>query len=174
MYLEQNPRRRSTSSSRPSMKPSRRVSYREELEDNIDYDDNVSIDYGTYDEDGEEFTSIKKKAPKLSTVEEINNRLERIEKHLAKLEGMLSRCTASASAGMSTLPSSSMQEQFKPRAGSMLAEVQAAVAQTDFFSNPAEPGLTSTSNPLNNDVTSVGSLPASSYDDDIPNIIGLD
>lgn len=172
MYLERNPRRRSTSSSRPSMKPVRRVSYREELEDDIDYDDNVSIDYSAYDE--EESTPIKKKAPKLSTMEEINNRLDKIEKHLAKLEGMLSRYTAPTPAGVPTLPSPSIQEQFKPRAGSMLAEVQAAVAQTDFFSNPVEPGLTSTSNSLNNDVTSVGSLPASSYDDDIPNIIGLD
>lgn len=167
MYTRRSPRK--ISSTPGAAKPYRRIKYKEELDSNYSRSFNSPIDYSDdYIEDtahAEEET-----APSVS-VENILDKLDKIESHLAKLVMILSERTSTTPTISAPAANSRIQEQLKPKTGSLLAEVQAAVAQTGFFNESPDRGA---SNSLDNDINTVGALPSSSYDDEIPNIIGLD
>ena len=117
--------------------------------------------------------------PQSSLKNNISEQLQRIEEKIAKLEGMLQELL-NRNSQAPILPSNQpyqspiMAESIQmptmqpaPK-GSMLEEIQSVIAQQEAMSG-------SMGQVGGGDVvSSVATMPSSAYDDDIPNIIGLD
>ena len=132
-------------------------------------DDNVP----RYNDDSEDKTSekISFKTPMKNNNNDILMQIERIEERLAKLEGMLYKVLNNSS-NISSIqsqqtPNIQLESMQIPPKGSMLSEIQGILAQ--------QGGIGDSVGDMNGEViNSVASLNPAAYDDDIPNIIGLD
>lgn len=110
-----------------------------------------------------------------------SEQLERIEERLAKIEGMIQKLLNQNMVNNSTSfpPYTQYQPQqyqsqmlvmeaVQPTRGSMLGEIQSVLAQQGGISGGPEMA------PIPTMASSVATMASSAYDDDVPNIIGLD
>ena len=172
------------------------------LEDNdsisFNYDDDISFNgYGVYDSENDYediYTSPKREVeqPISKTRKPVTGKLEEIEERLAKIERMLQQLlsrnqssnipspdnssislpsTITNVTDINTAPTQMLESKMPtPPKGSMLNEIQSIIAQQGGIGE----NINSTLGMENNDVSSIATMSASSYDDDIPIVNGID
>lgn len=117
----------------------------------------------------------------INTASNTSEQLERIEEKLAKIEGMIQKLLNQNMVNNSTSfppytqyqpqqyqPQMPVMEAVQPTRGSMLGEIQSVLAQQGGISGGPEMA------PVPTMASSVATMASSAYDDDVPNIIGLD
>lgn len=149
--------------------------YVEDFE-NLNFNSEVFIpddDVPGYNYTNEDRTSEKLsfKSPIKNNNDDILMHLERIEERLAKLEGMLYKVLNNSnnisSIQSQQTPNIQLESMQTPPKGSMLNEIQSILAQQGRIGDSI--------GDMNGEVVnSVASLNPATYDDDVPNIIGLD
>ena len=172
------------------------------LEDNdlisFNYDDDISFNgYGVYDSENDYediYTSPKREVEQSisKTRKPVTGKLEEIEERLAKIERMLQQLlsrnqssnipspdnssislpsTITNVTDINTAPTQMLESKMPtPPKGSMLNEIQSIIAQQGGIGE----NINSTLGMENNDVSSIATMSASSYDDDIPIVNGID
>ena len=164
----------------------------------FNYDDDISFNgYGVYDSENDYediYTSPKKEVEQSisKTRKPVTGKLEEIEERLAKIERMLQQLlsrnqlsnipspdnssislpsTITNVTDINTAPTQMLESKMptSPK-GSMLSEIQSVIAQQGGIGE----NIYSTLGMENNDVSSIATMSASSYDDDIPIVNGID
>lgn len=164
----------------------------------FNYDDDISFNgYGVYDSENDYediYTSPKREVeqPISKTRKPVTGKLEEIEERLAKIERMLQQLlsrnqsnnipspdnssislpsTITNVTDINTAPTQMLESKIPtPPKGSMLSEIQSVIAQQGGIGE----NIDSTLGMENNDVSSIATMSASSYDDDIPVVNGID
>lgn len=163
-------------------KPINKKRILEDTESLFTYDDEVPNIY----DDSFEYTSPKK--PQEQPKGPVGGQLERIEEKLAKIERMLQQIinqNASKVAYDEITPQQSIPQipQAQPARGSMLSEIQAMVAQQggvgpELGAMQPPQQISEQFNMQNNmpidTMSSIATMSSTSYDDDVPNILGID
>lgn len=154
-----------SSSTTPRSKYLNSSLFKHESTSRYNYDDDIFEDYDDID------------------VSDITpGQLERIEEKLAKIEGMIQKLlNQSVATNPTTFPSyvqyqqpqqyqsqMPVMEAVQPTRGSMLGEIQSVLAQQGGVGGGPEIA------PIPTMASSVATMASSAYDDDVPNIIGLD
>lgn len=136
----------------------------------------VTPQYNYYDDIIDDYEDI-------DTASNTSGQLERIEEKLAKIEGMIQKLLnqSVATTNPTSFPSYVQYQQpqqyqpqlpvmegIQPTRGSMLGEVQSVLAQQGGIGGGPEMV------PMPTMASSVATMASSAYDDDVPNIIGLD
>lgn len=134
----------------------------------------VTPQYNYYDDVIDDYEDI-------DTASNTSEQLERIEEKLAKIEGMIQKLLNQNMVNNSTSFPSYVQSQpqqyqpqlpvmegIQPTRGSMLGEIQSVLAQQGGIGGGPEMA------PMPTMASSVATMASSAYDDDVPNIIGLD
>ena len=153
-----------SSSTTPRSKYLNSSLFKHEPTPRYNYDDDVFEDYDDID-----------------VSDTTSGQLERIEEKLAKIEGMIQKLLNQSMVNNSTSFPSYVQSQpqqyqpqlpvmegIQPTRGSMLGEIQSVLAQQGGVGGGPEMA------PIPTMASSVATMASSAYDDDVPNIIGLD
>lgn len=134
----------------------------------------VTPQYNYYDDIVDDYEDI-------DIASNTSEQLERIEEKLAKIEGMIQKLLNQNMVNNSTSFPSYVQSQpqqyqpqlpvmegIQPTRGSMLGEIQSVLAQQGGIGGGPEMA------PMPTMASSVATMASNAYDDDVPNIIGLD
>lgn len=155
-----------SSSTTPRSKYLNSSLFKHEPTPRYNYDDDVFEDYDDID-----------------VSDTTSGQLERIEEKLAKIEGMIQKLLnqSVATTNPTSFPSYVQYQQpqqyqpqlpvmegIQPTRGSMLGEIQSVLAQQGGIGGGPEMA------PMPTMASSVATMASSAYDDDVPNIIGLD
>ena len=189
---------RRTQTYRRPTKENRKLYLEDDDSISFNYDDDISFNgYGVYDSENDYediYTSPKRKVeqPISKTRKPVTGKLEEIEERLAKIERMLQQLlsrnqssnipspdsssislpsTITDVTNINTAPTQMLESKMPtPPKGSMLSEIQSVIAQQGGIGE----NINSTLGMENNDVSSITTMNADSYDDDIPVINGID
>ena len=189
--------RRAQTYRRP-IKENRKLYLEDDDSISFNYDDDISFNgYGVYDSENDYediYTSPKREVeqPISKARKPVTGKLEEIEERLAKIERMLQQLlsrnqssnipnpdnssislpsTITDVTNINTAPTQMLESKMStPPKGSMLSEIQSVIAQQGGIGE----NINSTLGMENNDVSSIATMTANSYDDDIPVINGID
>ena len=189
--------RRAQTYRRP-IKENRKLYLEDDDSISFNYDDDISFNgYGVYDSENDYediYTSPKREVeqPISKARKPVTGKLEEIEERLAKIERMLQQLlsrnqssnipspdsssislpsTITDVTNINTAPTQMLESKMStPPKGSMLSEIQSVIAQQGGIGE----NINSTLGMENNDVSSIATMNANSYDDDIPVINGID